>query len=233
MADGCFQRINGGMLQSKQYNEQLVSLVGYLEAYDGQQVTCKCSDGVVVRMVCDENVGYEAIQQGTYMELVGMADSEGTMTVRTPHRYCRRRRLFLSLSLSRSVCGYASNASFDTVPGGPPLRSLKHSCWLTIVSFALPCFLIPARHPPILRCTLHDHYRIIWRWRYMTICSRCCTTQSLPSTLHRHQKQCKDLWCGRETKTGKKKEREREREKETRHVPPLGLPKLATTICRL
>lgn len=78
--DGSYPRLNGSLLQSCQHAGTIVSLVGKIEMYDGQSINIKCADGVIAKVVCEADA---EIQQGSIYELVGLANDDGTLQVRT------------------------------------------------------------------------------------------------------------------------------------------------------
>mmetsp|Transcript_2461 Transcript_2461/g.5670 ORF Transcript_2461/g.5670 Transcript_2461/m.5670 type:complete len:118 (-) Transcript_2461:233-586(-) len=66
--DGYYPRINSTMLMPGQHSGMIVSIVGTIEACDGQFATVKCADGGQARFQVDPSF---AQPPGTTLELVG------------------------------------------------------------------------------------------------------------------------------------------------------------------
>lgn len=87
--DGYYPRINSAMLMSGQHNGMIVSIVGTIEACDGQFATVKCADGGQARFQVDPSF---AQPPGATLELVGAVMEGNVVQVRSRCiRYCRDR----------------------------------------------------------------------------------------------------------------------------------------------
>jgi hypothetical protein len=76
MADS-FARINGGMIQSGQFNGQLVSLVGKLTSHDKIQT----ADGTIVTLLTDQMNEQPIVNPDMVVEVMGQPFDETTFTV--------------------------------------------------------------------------------------------------------------------------------------------------------
>eukprot|EP00563_Minutocellus_polymorphus_P017783 CAMPEP_0197725748 /NCGR_PEP_ID=MMETSP1434-20131217/10194_1 /TAXON_ID=265543 /ORGANISM="Minutocellus polymorphus, Strain CCMP3303" /LENGTH=117 /DNA_ID=CAMNT_0043311387 /DNA_START=41 /DNA_END=394 /DNA_ORIENTATION=+ len=68
--DGFYPRLNGAHLASGQFGGMIVSVVGTVEACDGQHATVKCCDGGQARFQVDPSFAHPP---GTILELIGVA----------------------------------------------------------------------------------------------------------------------------------------------------------------
>ena len=75
---GCYPRLNGEMLQSAAFGNQIVSLVGTVVSFDGSNLRIKAADGIVVTCSADEM----AAAPGTIIEAIGAAGEDGSLQVR-------------------------------------------------------------------------------------------------------------------------------------------------------
>lgn len=76
-ADGYYPRLNGALLASGNFGGMIVSVVGTVEACDGQYATVKCCDGGQARFQVDPSFAHPP---GTLLELIGVA-TEGNNEV--------------------------------------------------------------------------------------------------------------------------------------------------------
>jgi len=80
--DGAFARINGGMLQSGKFTNQIVSLMGNIIAHD----TIRSADGSEVRIVtehlADTDSGGLIVDPNKAVEIMGQASGPTEITVR-------------------------------------------------------------------------------------------------------------------------------------------------------
>ena len=82
--DGAFARINGGMLQSGKFVNQIVSLVGNVTAHD----TIRTADGSEVKISAEhlaeaEGSGGLIVDPNKAIEIMGQASGPTEITVRT------------------------------------------------------------------------------------------------------------------------------------------------------
>ena len=68
-ADGYYPRLNGALLASGNFGGMIVSVVGTVEACDGQYATVKCCDGGQARLQVDPSFAHPP---GTVLELIGV-----------------------------------------------------------------------------------------------------------------------------------------------------------------
>ena len=79
-ADGCFPRVNGEMIQSRAYNQMIVSLVGKVIA--NSQILS--ADGTIVNVITDQIPdGALIVNPDMVIELMGQVVDETTIMVRT------------------------------------------------------------------------------------------------------------------------------------------------------
>jgi hypothetical protein len=82
LPDGAFARVNGGMLQSGKFSNQIVSLVGNITAHD----TVRTADGSEVRIVsehlAESDSGALIVDPNNTIELMGQASGPTELTVR-------------------------------------------------------------------------------------------------------------------------------------------------------
>jgi hypothetical protein len=76
--DGSYPRINGSLLQGCQFANKIVSVVGKVELFDGNNIDLKCGDGVIAKVMCEAD---SEVQQGSIYELIGHANDDGTLQV--------------------------------------------------------------------------------------------------------------------------------------------------------
>ncbi|VEU42848.1 unnamed protein product [Pseudo-nitzschia multistriata] len=81
--DGAFARVNGGMLQSGRFENQIVSLVGQVVAHD----TIRTADGSSVRLVTEhladdteDGSGGLIVDPNTVVEIMGQASGPTELT---------------------------------------------------------------------------------------------------------------------------------------------------------
>lgn len=72
---GCYPRLNGAMLQSGAFANQIVSVVGVVVSFDGVTLQIKASDGIVVLCLADEVTAIP----GTVIEAIGANGEDGTL----------------------------------------------------------------------------------------------------------------------------------------------------------
>lgn len=103
--DGAFARVNGGMLQSGKFSNQIVSLVGNITAHDA----VRTADGSVVRIVADHlaesDSGSLIVDPNKAIEIMGQATGPTEITVRS----CRGTVLSLCLCFSIFICVLCCN----------------------------------------------------------------------------------------------------------------------------
>lgn len=80
MAEGVFPRINSAMLNSGQYTESIVSLVGKTVSFDGSTMQFECADGGKVQVQMQPE--WNEFQPGQAMEIMGSANEDRTVQVR-------------------------------------------------------------------------------------------------------------------------------------------------------
>lgn len=77
--DGAYPRLNAAMLNSRNFNGKIVSLVGCVEAFDGTNISLKCADNATVAVAAGESdFNHPA---GTFVELIGFVNEDNTVTV--------------------------------------------------------------------------------------------------------------------------------------------------------
>lgn len=74
---GCYARLNGEMLQSGVFGNQIVSLVGSVVSFDGSNLLIKAADGIVVTCSADEITA----APGPIIEAIGAAGEDGSFQV--------------------------------------------------------------------------------------------------------------------------------------------------------
>ena len=85
-ADGYYPRLNGALLASGNYGGMIVSVVGTVEACDGQYATIKCCDGGQARFQVDPSFAHPP---GTLLELIGAAvEGSNEVQVRALYGMC-------------------------------------------------------------------------------------------------------------------------------------------------
>jgi hypothetical protein len=80
--DGSYPRLNGKMLQTGRFSNQIVSLLGKVIMFDGSTIKLQCADGVIAIINCEPDA---EVQQGHIYELVGHANEDNTLQV--SHEY--------------------------------------------------------------------------------------------------------------------------------------------------
>lgn len=65
-------------MKSGRFANQIVSLVGKVLLFDGNNIDLSCADGVIVKVLCETDA---EIQQGSIYELVGHSNNDGTLQV--------------------------------------------------------------------------------------------------------------------------------------------------------
>jgi hypothetical protein len=74
---GCYPRLNGAMLQSGAFANQIVSVVGVVASFDGFNLQVKAADGITVSCLADEVTA----TPGTIVEAIGANGDDGTLQV--------------------------------------------------------------------------------------------------------------------------------------------------------
>ena len=76
--DGFYPRLNAALLATGNFNQMIVSVVGTVEACDGQFATVKCCDGGQARFIVDPSFAYPP---GTVLEMIGAATETNEVQV--------------------------------------------------------------------------------------------------------------------------------------------------------
>lgn len=76
--DGYYPRLNASLLATGNFNQMIVSVVGTVEACDGQFATVKCCDGGQARLIVDPSFAHPA---GTMLEMIGAATETNEVQV--------------------------------------------------------------------------------------------------------------------------------------------------------
>jgi Replication factor A protein 3 len=76
--DGSYPRLNGSLLQTGRFSNQIVSLLGKVIMFDGSTIKLHCADGVIAIVKCEPDA---EVQQGYIYELVGHANEDNTLQV--------------------------------------------------------------------------------------------------------------------------------------------------------
>lgn len=76
--DGSYPRLNGKLMQSGRFVNMIVSLVGKVLLFDGNNIELECADGVVAKVLCEPDA---QVQLGSIYELVGHANDDGSLQV--------------------------------------------------------------------------------------------------------------------------------------------------------
>jgi hypothetical protein len=82
--DGSYPRLNGKLMESGRSANMIVSLVGKVLLFDGNNIDLECSDGVVTKVLCEPDA---QVQLGSIYELVGHANSDGSLQVSDSYLY--------------------------------------------------------------------------------------------------------------------------------------------------
>lgn len=65
-------------MESGRCANMIVSLVGKVLLFDGNNIDLECSDGITTKVLCEPDA---QVQLGSIYELVGHANSDGTLQV--------------------------------------------------------------------------------------------------------------------------------------------------------
>lgn len=76
--DGSYPRLNATLLQGGKYASTIISVVGKVETFDGQNIDLKSGDGVVAKIFCEPGAD---IAEGSIYEFIGHANENGTLQV--------------------------------------------------------------------------------------------------------------------------------------------------------
>lgn len=76
--DGYYPRLNASLLATGNFNQMIVSVVGTVEACDGQFATVKCCDGGQARLIVDPSFAHPP---GTMLEMIGAATETNEVQV--------------------------------------------------------------------------------------------------------------------------------------------------------
>lgn len=96
-ADGYYPRLNGALLASGNFGGMIVSVVGTVEACDGQYATVKCCDGGQARFQVDPSFAHPP---GTLLELIGVAtEGNNEVQVRALFVFVRQWHVFVFVFL--------------------------------------------------------------------------------------------------------------------------------------
>jgi Replication factor A protein 3 len=76
--DGSYPRLNGKLMQSGCFVDMIVSLVGKVVLFDGNNIELECSDGVVAKVLCEPD---SQVQLGSIYEFIGHATMDGSLQV--------------------------------------------------------------------------------------------------------------------------------------------------------
>ena len=100
-ADGYYPRLNGALLASGNFGGMIVSVVGTVEACDGQYATVKCCDGGQARFQVDPSFAHPP---GTLLELIGVATEGNEVQVRALFVFVRQWHVFVFVFLEEKNC---------------------------------------------------------------------------------------------------------------------------------
>ena len=101
--DGYYPRLNAEMLNSGQHSGMIVSVIGTVEACDGQYATVKCADGGQARFLVDPAFA-QAPGSGIVLELIGAAMENQEVQVGVSHfELVGMRMMLLQLVLAHHV----------------------------------------------------------------------------------------------------------------------------------